>query len=146
MLFTSLLAPSFAWHLTPLSSNLVARYQGFAMLTSTSRSKWQSSFPFSHPSSSQRLLYGVRGGSYPGLSCLQCFLADHYSWFSFRATNSFIPSVMASDVLNTSYRFYFFAENVFYIFILPLMPSYRAYRRFKLIAWTTSNWEHLLKF
>ena len=25
------------------------------------------------------------------------------------------------------YRFYFFAENVFYIFILPLMPSYRAY-------------------
>ena len=44
------------------------------------------------------------------------------------------------------YRFYFFAENVFYIFILPLMPSYRAYRRFKLIAWTTSNWELLLEF
>ena len=44
------------------------------------------------------------------------------------------------------YRFYFFAENVFCIFILPLMPSYRVYRCFKLIAWTTSNWEHLLEF
>ena len=42
--------------------------------------------------------------------------------------------------------YYFFAGIVFYSFILALMPSYRASRFFKLIAWTTSNVEQRLEF
>ena len=54
----------------------------------------------------------------------------------FMARNSFILSVIAVDVVSFSY---FFAENVFYSFILALVPSYSAYGFFKLIASTTFN-------
>ena len=173
------------------------------MLTSSCRSKWQSYFPFSHQSSSQRLLYGVSGGSCPGLSCMSSMFPGGPLFVVLRITISGQPDILkmfvlvatgylrpfpsqsyisriVTDFLTTKsdwfilfqgffkkplfqgtklvyqisiiasawccYRFYFFAENVFYIFILPLMLSYRANRCFKLIAWTTSNWEHLLEF
>ena len=61
----------------------------------------------------------------------------------FMARNSFILSVIAVDVVSF---FYFFAGIIFYSFSLALMPSYRASRFFKLIAWTTSNVEQRLEF
>ena len=163
------------------------------MLTSTYRSKWQSLLPFSHQSSSQRLLYDVSGGSRSEFLYLQYFLTVHFCWFwgyqfsqafenictgcswtfttilnkngSYHAllSRSYVPQKIDPScsmvslktaslhgtklVLSLSnstwyyYLFHFFAENVFSSFILAFMPSYRAYRFFKLIAWTTSNVE-----
>ena len=90
-------------------------------------------------------------------SYISCIVADflntkldwffRFQWFFKKAL--FQGTKLVYSLSNSIWccnRFYFFAENVFYIFILPLMPSYRAYRCFKLIAWTASYCDHILEF